>query len=88
MKWKDKPKQKKNKFPFAIFISLHDFVVFIPHISIKGYLIHIVVLAIAKDNFSFGFFVYLLGVVFLPLFSFYIFSDLKEISQELKTKSR
>ena len=85
LNWKDKPKQKNKSFCYLYkFYMIYLWFILIISIMAIG-ILSLGVVAGMREELTFGFFVLsFLGVV---LFSFYIFSILKEI-KDLKANKR
>ena len=86
LNWKDKPKQKNKSFCYLYkFYMIYLWFILIISIMAIG-IFSLGVLAVRGEKLTFGFFVLsFLGVV---LFSFYIFSILKEIKELKQIKGK
>ena len=86
LNWKDKPKQKNNSFCYLYkFYMIYLWFILIISIMAIG-IFSLGVLAVRGEKLTSGFFVLsFLGVV---LFSFYIFSILKEIKELKQIKDK
>ena len=86
LKWKDKPKQKNKSFCYLYkFYMIYFWFILIISIMASGILSLGVVAGMGR-KLPFGFFV--LSVLFVVLFSFYIFSILKEINDLKQIKDK
>ena len=86
LNWKDKPKQKNKSFCYLYkFYMIYLWFILIISIMAIG-IFSLGVLAVRGEKLTFGFFVLsFLGIV---LFSFYIFSILKEIKELKQIKGK
>ena len=86
LNWKDKPKQKNKSFCYLYkFYMIYLWFILIISIMAIG-IFSLGVLAVRGEKLTFGFFVLsFLGIV---LFSFYIFSILKEIKDLKQIKGK
>ena len=86
LNWKDKPKQKNKSFCYLYkFYMIYLWFILIISIMAIG-IFSLVVLAVRGEKLTSGFFVLsFLGIV---LFSFYIFSILKEIKELKQIKGK
>ena len=86
LNWKDKPKQKNKSFCYLYkFYMIYLWFILIISIMAIG-IFSLGVVAGMREELTFGFFV--LSFLFVVLFSFYIFSILKEIKELKQIKGK